>query len=87
MENVSIVISCYISDWLGICSDMMFVNEILFVNSDNVDKEFLVIKKGGDFFLVYVGFSDGFIVYGDKIEDWLIDYDLRICFWYKDVMF
>ncbi|CAH8209159.1 methyl-accepting chemotaxis protein [Vibrio aestuarianus] len=86
MENVSIATSRYISDWLGIRSDMMLANETSLANSDNADKELLVTKKGGDFLSVYAGFSDGSIAYGDKTEDWPTDYDPRTRPWYKDAM-
>lgn len=86
MENVSIATSRYISDWLGIRSDMMLANETSLANSDNADKELLVTKKGGDFLSVYAGFSDGSIAYGDKTEDWPADYDPRTRPWYKDAM-
>ncbi|KOE83826.1 chemotaxis protein [Vibrio alginolyticus] len=86
MENVSIATSRYISDWLGIRSDMMLANEPSLANSDNADKELLVTKKGGDFLSVYAGFSDGSIAYGDKTEDWPADYDPRTRPWYKDAM-
>ena len=86
MENVSIATSRYISDWLGIRSDMMLANEPSLANSDNADKELLVTKKGGDFLSVYAGFSDGSIAYGDKTEDWPTDYDPRTRPWYKDAM-
>ncbi|WP_017042794.1 cache domain-containing protein, partial [Vibrio ordalii] len=86
MENVSLATSRYISDWLGIRSNMMLANESFIASNDNADQALLITKKGGDFLSVYAGFSDGTIAYGDKTEDWPSDYDPRTRPWYKDAM-
>ncbi|ASG06328.1 MULTISPECIES: methyl-accepting chemotaxis protein [Vibrio] len=86
MENTSLATRHYISDWLGIRSNMMLANEPFIANNNNADQALLVTKKSGDFLSVYAGFSDGSIAYGDKTEDWPSDYDPRTRPWYKDAM-
>ncbi|MBF4301927.1 methyl-accepting chemotaxis protein, partial [Vibrio anguillarum] len=68
MENTSLATHHYISDWLGIRSNMMLANEPFIANNNNADQALLVTKKSGDFLSVYAGFSDGSIAYGDKTE-------------------
>ncbi|EEX35537.1 MULTISPECIES: methyl-accepting chemotaxis protein [Vibrio] len=86
MTNVSHATSRYISDWLSIRSDMMLANETSILNSDNADREMLITKRAGGFLSVYAGFEDGSIAYGDKTEDWPVNYDPRTRPWYKDAM-
>lgn len=83
MTNVSHATSRYISDWLSIRSDMMLANETSILNSDNADREMLITKRAGGFLSVYAGFEDGSIAYGDKTEDWPVNYDPRTRPWYK----
>lgn len=86
MANVSHATARYISDWLEIRSDMMLANEKVIVAAQNPEREMLVTKRAGNFLSVYAGFEDGSIAYGDKNEDWPVDYDPRTRPWYQDAM-
>ena len=76
--------SRYISNWLDTRGEMLLANESLIKTGDNIDRELLLTKRTGKFLSVYAGFSDGSIAYGDKTEDWPVDYDPRTRPWYQD---
>lgn len=51
MTAIGHATSNYIGDWLKTRSDMMLANEPLIANQDNVDRELLLTKHAGHFFI------------------------------------